>query len=122
MRKNEVIEIRETLDDIKRIIKLNESYAFGREEEQDVPDFSDDEVSIETEQPLGDEKISSDVDSKDKIKQMRKIAIQLIMELDPSTDEIIYKSVKSIWDSCDKLLTKNETAVVNKNNVDNNLE
>lgn len=120
MKKNEVIEIRETLDDIKRI--MNESYAFGREEEQDVPDFSDDETSIETEQPLGDEKVASDVDSKDKIKQMRKIAIQLIMELDPSTDEIMYKSVKSIWDSCDKLLTKNETAVVNKNNVDNNLE
>ena len=124
MHKNQAIQIRETLNGINKIMteskKISESYAFGKEEEMENPDILDDEIPAEDESPLGDnvggdDKIGSDVNTKDKIKQMRKIAIELIMELDPSTDEIMYKSIKSIWDSCDKLLTKTETPVVDKN-------
>ncbi len=67
------------------------------------------EMEIETPE---DEMMNNDVESVDvnsKIEKIRKIAISLISELSPATDPETYKVAKTIWDSCDKVLTKGVT-------------
>lgn len=64
------------------------------------------EMEIETpEDEMMDNNVES-VDVNSKIEEIRKIAISLISELSPATDPENYKVAKTIWDSCDKVLTK----------------
>jgi hypothetical protein len=87
-------EIEQLLDRIS----INESYAF----EEDLPSKSQSsEISPER------KNISPNYGIDEKIKQIRKISINLLSELNPSNDSESYKMIKGIWDSCDKYLTRN---------------
>jgi len=99
-------EIREIMDDIKHII--TESYVFGQKNSDLTTE--DDDLSAELgglndrvgsqEQPKSGGSIDNEV------KEMRKIALSVIGNLTPQDDPEAYKLVKTIWDSCDKFLSK----------------
>lgn len=122
---NEGKEIREIIDDIKNII--NESYVFDEQQPQlkVQPNMQQKNQSINTpiqEDPdnkedfniKGDNLSSNDFDTK--ITQIRKIAIQLMTGLDPSSDSESYRLIKGIWDSCDKYLIKDSISKPKNNN------
>ena len=106
--KSEKTEIREMLDEIRGYVKLNETYMFPsnahvKEENTDLtPDIeiSDEEPIVEPEQPI---KQADPI--KEKIGSIRKIAIGLLSEVEPTEKPEDYKTIKSIWDLCDKFLT-----------------
>ena len=102
MKTKESLEIPALVAQIKGLFALNESYV-----------FSEDETSEEQplDQPLEQPAIQNlnkhehgSSNSKDKIKQIRVLSLELILTLDPSRNVEEYKSIKSIWDLCDKLL------------------
>lgn len=105
--KNENKEIREMLDEMRGYVKINETYMFPsdthvKEESNDISNDIDlDLDSISNEEPE-----TKPVDNiKEKISSIRKIAIGLLSEVEPTEKPEDYKTIKSIWDLCDKFLT-----------------
>lgn len=121
--KNQSNDIREIMNDINDIINngaINESFAFGEK----TPSIQPQKVaplSMQKQMPTeeaGPELTSTpetemsmpDKGVDEKVKQIRKVAIETLAELDPTVDPDSYKMIKSIWDSCDKYLTKDNVA------------
>ena len=132
---NEGKEIREIMDDINGIIQklsVNESYVFdGKQSQQRVPSQMKQTTSRSIpmeEEPENHSDVHSlpDISNKnnnniskgfdERINQIRKIALNVLSELEPSTDPESYKLIKGIWDSCDKYLTKDSIAKPQNNN------
>lgn len=99
------------VNDIKSL--MVENYVFPSIKEED-DEFSETEpidsdvVDIDRDiDTTNVDSVSSDVNpnNKEKIKEIRALALDLIKTLDPSSDVEQYKSIKSIWDSCDKMLS-----------------
>lgn len=106
-------EIREIMNDISQII--TESYVFGHKSGEMIPEAGDDDFDFgSTEaghQGLSDEHQNSElggssVNIDNEVKEMRKIALSVVMKLTPDANQEAYKLVKGVWDSCDKFLTK----------------
>lgn len=105
--KTENNEIREMLDEMRGYVKINETYMFPsdahvKEETNDAP-IDIDLDSISSEEPTLNDKPVDNV--KEKIGSIRKIAIGLLSEVEPTEKPEDYKTIKSIWDLCDKFLT-----------------
>ena len=112
-------EIREILNDIDQII--TEGYVFGKESNEIIPendeigeDFND--ISSTTSSQIGKPQ-NKNIDAE--VKEMRKIALSVIGNLTPMEDPEAYKLVKSVWDSCDKFLTKDTKDVKQPQNQNN---
>lgn len=105
--KSEKKEIRQMLDEMRGYVNLNETYMFPsnthvKEESNDTPiDIDLDPISSE-EPALVDKPVDN---VKEKIGSIRKIAIGLLSEVEPTEKPEDYKTIKSIWDLCDKFLT-----------------
>jgi hypothetical protein len=115
--KSEKAEIRQMLDEMRGYININETYMFPsdthvKEESNDVPiDIDLDPIS--SEEPT---KENIPVDSvKEKLGSIRKIAIGLLGEVEPTEKPEDYKTIKSILDLCDKFS-------VNKPEVKNDIK
>lgn len=112
-------EIREIMEDIKQII--TESYVFDQKSE-DV-DSKYDELGngindLPLEKPINSKPQVSNIDSE--VKEIRKIALNVISKITPMEDPEAYKLVKSVWDSCDKFLTKDKDESKKPQNQNNN--
>lgn len=115
-------EIREIMNDIKQII--TESYAFGGQSDEEFIPEEGDNFNSELDDNLptnnihngGNKSETKNIDAE--VKEMRKIALSVISNLTPMEDQEAYKLVKSIWDSCDKFLTKDTKEV--KPQIQNN--
>ena len=111
---NIVTEIRESMNSVK---KITEGYMFS---EKNVENDIKDGMSLDDE--LEQEEIDPVAETNDEIKEIRKISIGLISKLDPSENADMYKVAKTIWDACDKVLSKGNVQptsnlpVENKNN------
>lgn len=104
-------DIRDMLSIINKInSNLNESYIFNSEktveneqepetEEVEPIEIESDEVEVE---PEGKSEFI------EKIKEFRKMALDIISSLDLNAQEEEYKIMKTIWDNCDKLTSKNK--------------
>lgn len=111
-------EIREIMNDIKHMI--NESYVFGQKNSDLTTE--DDDLSAE----LGglNDRVSSQSQKgsmggiDNEVKEIRKIALSVIGNLTPQDDQEAYKLVKTIWDSCDKFLSKD---IKDKKQTQNNI-
>jgi hypothetical protein len=57
----------------------------------------------------------------DKVKQIRKLSVETLMNLDPTNNQDSYKMIKGIWDSCDKYLLKDNIASKAKEQPENNI-
>jgi hypothetical protein len=91
-------DIRNMLNEIRNgVANLSEAYVFPSEKEDDM-EFDSPELGAEKPEQGGVDNI------KTKIGDIRKLAINLMGEIDPSTNPDEYKTVKSIWDLCDKLM------------------
>jgi hypothetical protein len=121
-------EIREIMNDINQII--TESYVFGHKSGEMIPEGDDDSLefgSTEAGNPeLGNNGIEhqdselggSYVNIYNEVKEMRKIALNVIMKLTPDANQEAYKLVKGVWDSCDKFLNKNTKDIKPQQNND----
>lgn len=130
--KNQGNDIREILDDMKDIMgkmAVNESFAFG---EKMPPSQGSKPVTSPIEKQMPTEDINSELEPTsnieeptkhgnidEKVKQIRKVAIETLSDLDPTVDPDSYKMIKSIWDSCDKYLTKDNAAKPKEQNTNN---
>ena len=129
--RNESKDIREILNDVGDIINkmsVNESFTFGEKMPSNQSSNTspikkqtpNEDINSELELPLNNEKPVKGVGVGEKVKQIRKIAIEAIADLDPSLDPDSYKMIKNIWDSCDKYLTK-DISVKPKEEIKNNI-
>ncbi len=131
---NEGKEIRSIIQDIDDIIKktyLNEGYVFNdkpnpnqkpggnlnpvREEPKPI-------TNLEQEHPISDGQIENksagnEIDSE--IVKIRQIALTLLANINPLKNPEQSKVVKTIWDACDKFLTKDNQAIKTKNENNN---
>lgn len=101
--KNDIKEMRCFIDDIRT--NLTESYHFNEENENS----ENTEENVEQNSKYEDshsETMENQSDITETIKSLRKIAIKALSDLDPTTNEADYKTLKSIWDICDKSLAK----------------
>jgi len=104
--KSEGTEIREILDEIRKVSDnnkkvLSENYVFPTNthvksvEEEQVP-----ELGLKPEM-----KPETKIDPiKEKINAIRKMAISLMAEIDPTDRADDYKAIRAILDACDKLI------------------
>ena len=60
-------------------------------------------------EPMSQESSDTNPETKEKIKQIRTLALEMILKLDPSSQTEEYKTIKTIWDSCDKLLSNKQS-------------
>lgn len=131
--KNQSNDIREIMNDINDIINkgaVNESFAFG---EKTTPIQSQKVAPLSMQKQMPTEDVAPELASTPteteismpdkgvdgKVKQIRKVAIETLAELDPTVDPDSYKMIKSIWDSCDKYLTKDNVAKPKEQNANN---
>jgi hypothetical protein len=115
-------EIREITNDILQHMKtIKESYVFGRESQGVIPEEGglDSELTdLSSEKQDMGKPQTKNIDSE--VKEMRRIALSVIGNLTPMEDPEAYKLVKSVWDSCDKFLTKDvkdPKQTQNQNNI-----
>lgn len=95
---------------------VSENDIESEELSDDLSDLGDEiggEESLEQEQPI---ESNTNPETKEKIKQIRTLALELILKLDPSSQTEEYKTIKTIWDSCDKLLSNKNAPSKNINN------
>lgn len=112
---DEVKKIREIWDDLIMCQKsINESYVFDERKLES----NDDQKAQNKRIDINNENVGGNVDSK--IEQIRKTAILLLSDIDPSLNQESYKLVKNIWDSCDKYLLKDNKMQKEQNNKINN--
>jgi hypothetical protein len=123
-------EIREIMNDINQIII--EGYVFDHNSSKKIPESDDNDDSIEfgsTEAGnpglgnVGIKHRDSELDESyvnidNEVKEMRKIALNVIIKLTPDVNQEAYKLVKGVWDSCDKFLSKDTKDI--KPQQDNN--
>lgn len=127
---NESKDIRLLMEDIKNIINkssLNESYVFGEKPTQ-TPGGNlnpvKEEPNLDNKPELVNKEIEQGLDSTKQIEdsskstidndivKIRQMALNLLANINPLKDPEQSKVVKTIWDACDKFLTKD--AVTNK--------
>ncbi len=98
------MDIRKTMNEIK--LRLDESLVFNKmvKPKNEEEEFLKDEQNVSREN--GSRVDSNVFDIKPRLKQIRKIAITTMGELDPSDCPEDYKTFKSILDMCDKSFAK----------------
>ena len=98
------LDIRKTMDDIK--LKLNESLVFNKmvKPKKEEDEVLNDEQGVNHEVDRGVDHEPFDI--KPRLKQIRKITITTMADIDPSECPDEYKTFKSILDMCDKSFAK----------------
>jgi len=104
---NEGSEIRDMLNEIRttfdKVSILKETFTFPT----DTHELPSEVLPTEDNLPLEmkhEDKVESTDPIKDKINIIRKSAISIMGEIDPSEKASDYKSVRAILDACDKLI------------------
>ena len=113
-------EIRQIMEDVTQSMNhiMNEGYVFNEELYDVKPDNNlgkeiDNSHKIN---PMSNG--GGNIDSQ--VKEIRKIALSVISKITPMDEPEAYKLVKSVWDSCDKFLTKDTVdtkKIQNQNNI-----
>lgn len=114
-------ELREIMNDIGQSMNkiITEGYVFNEE----LDDIKSDNESLgkpNTDLPNKINSVSNNGDIDSQIKEIRKIALNIISKITPMDEPEAYKLVKSVWDSCDKFLTKDTVdtkKIQNQNNI-----
>lgn len=121
----DIYEIKNDIIEIMNKAKMNESFVFGDkqtvEKTEPDPNMTSEMGSIKPETAPEAKPEASQANIDDKVKQIRKLSVETLMNLDPTNNQDSYKMIKGIWDSCDKYLLKDNIASKAKEQPENNI-
>ena len=98
-------KIKNTIDRFVTRFKINESYTFQQHDNTSIPS---EKLEIPKEKPELDVKSDENVgidETKDKVKQIRSLALNLLSDLSPDTHSDECKALETITIACGKLLS-----------------
>jgi hypothetical protein len=117
-------EIREIMGDIEQIM---ESYVFGKKPQQVIPEAGND-INSSGEIPPATPEETNNVGSENSgqgnstnidkdVVNIRRISLELLSKINPLSSPEESKTMKSIWDSCEKFLYKDKQPKEQNNNI-----
>lgn len=101
-------QLRETIEKFKTRFKINESYTF---QQHDNSARREESIPERNEEQGGDKNVGNSVDIKDKVKQIRSLALNLLSELSPDINADECKTLDAINIACGKLLAPKAASV-----------
>lgn len=121
----DIYEIKNDIIEIMNKAKINESFVFGDKQTvgktEPNPNMTSEMGSMKPETAPEVKPEASQTNIDDKVKQIRKLSVETLMNLDPTNNQDSYKMIKGIWDSCDKYLLKDNIASKAKEQPENNI-
>ena len=102
-------QLRETIERFKTRFKINESYTFQQHDnsskrEEAIPERNEEHSN-------SDENVGNGIDIKEKVKQIRSLALNLLSELSPDINADECKTLDAINIACGKLLAPKAASI-----------